>query len=130
MSQLQEKKIRRADLPMKLVMPLSTGILVFGFTGYLTLPHGTPVFYLLTHFGALGLLGFIGGGLGICARKKGRNYWTAFLVGSLLPIAAGILAVAFPSSQLSCHESIGLASAILIFIIYLPVKGKPRPPAF
>jgi uncharacterized membrane protein len=110
----------------KRVLLISLGILIVGCIGYFILSRGTLMFYLLAHLGALGLLGLVGGALGILARKKHRGYWAAFLLGSFLPIALGIMAVVYSGGQFTCGGSVSIAAAILIFVVYLLAKKKIR----
>jgi len=112
------------------VFLLSLVILIIGCIGYFSLPRG-PIFYIFAHLGALGLLGLIGSAVGVMARKKGRSYWTAFFLGSLLPIAAGIVAVVLfelRTGHLYCGGAVSLMLAILVAIFYVLIKKRVAQP--
>jgi len=74
----------------KWMLLVSLCLLIIGCIGYSSLSRGLITFYVFAHLGALGLLGLFGIAAGALARKKFRNYWTAFLLGSLFPIILGI----------------------------------------
>jgi len=112
----------------KWMLLVSLGILIIGCIGYFSSPRGLPVFYVFAHLGALGLMGLFGIAAGVLARKKRRGYWTAFSLGSLLPIISGIAAVLVfwlgEEGNLYCGGSVSLAVAILVAVFYLLAKEK------
>ena len=111
----------------KRVLLISLGALIVGCIGYFSSPRGLPIFYVFAHLGALGLLGLIGGAVGILARKKGRDYLTALALGSLLPIAAGLVAVAMVGRPIPCGGLVSLAVAFLVAVAYISAKKKTLP---
>jgi hypothetical protein len=111
----------------KQVLLVSLGVLIVGCIGYFVLPRGPLIFYVFAHVGALGLLGLIGGAVGILARKKGRGYLTALLLGSLLPIVSGLVAVAMIRGEKPCGGSVSLAVAALVVLAHLFTKKKTLP---
>ena len=115
----------------KWMLLVSLGLLIIGCIGYFSSPRGLLIFYVFAHLGALGLLGLFGSAAGVLARKKLRGYWTAFLLGSLLPIILGIVAVlAFwlgEEGHLYCGGSVSLAVATLVAVFYLLAKKKTLP---
>lgn len=132
MKDSQEINARKAGSRAKWALLSSLIILIIGCIGYFSLPRGLLIFYIFAHLGALGLLGLIGGAAGILARKKGRSYSTAFILGSLLPIAAGIVAVVIvviSGGQISCGGSVSLAVAFLIVVLYMLINKKRLPEA-
>ena len=110
---------------------VSLSLLIVGCIGYFSSPRGLLVFYVFAHLGALGLMGLFGGAAGVLAKKKRRGYWTAFSLGSLLPIISGIAAVfAFwlgKEGHLYCGGSVSLAVATLVAVFYLLAKKKTLP---
>lgn len=128
MKYVQEKEGRHT----KWALLLSLFALIIGCIGYFSIPRGHPIFYISAHMGALGLLGVIGWSSGLLAKKKGRNFSTAFFLGSLLPIAAGIIAVAIfliIQGRLYCGGSVSLAAALLVVLVYALISRKTLPRA-
>jgi hypothetical protein len=114
----------RAVSREKWILLVSLSVLIAGCVGYFSLPRGLLIFYLFAHLGALGLLGLIGGAVGILARRKRRGYWTAFSLGSLLPIASGAIAVTMTGDQVSCGGSVSLMVSALVVVFYLLAKKR------
>lgn len=110
---------------------VSLGLLIVGGIGYFSSFRGLPVFYVFTHLGALGLLGLFGYAVGVLARKKRRGFWTAFSLGSLLPIISGIAGVLVfwlgEEGHLYCGGSVSLVIATLVAVFYLLAKKKTLP---
>ncbi len=114
----------------KTCLLLSVAFVVVGTIGYFSLNRDAWVFYALAHLGALGVMGLFGSAAGFLAGKKSRSYWTAFLLGSLLPIVAGITAVfAFwipEGGHLYCGGVVCLAVGIVVVVTYsLVMKKQP-----
>jgi hypothetical protein len=104
--------------------------LTLGCIGYFLSPRGILIFYVFAHIGALGLLGLIGSAVGVIAKKKGRGYLTALALGSLLPLASGVIAVAAVAmvrDQVYCGGSVSLAVAVLVTLVYLFAGKKTLP---
>ena len=124
-----KETVRRTDgSPTRWVLVSSLVIFIVGCIGYFSLPRG-PIFYIFAHLGALGLLGLIGCAIGILARKKGYSYWTAFLLGCLLPVVAGLIAVVLfvqIQGHLYCGGAVSLALAILVAIFYALLKKRVK----
>ena len=101
---------------------LSVVLLMVGLYGYLSLQRDAWAYYGFVHLGALGLMGLVGGAAGGLARKKSRDYWTAFALGSLIPIIAGAVAVGMylvgEGGQLYCGGSVSLMTAVLVLVYY------------
>lgn len=127
MKNSQEIDGRKAGSRARWALLSSLIILIIGCIGYFSLPRGLLTFYIFAHLGALGLLGLIGGATGILARKKGRSFSTAFILGSLLPIAAGIIAVVIvviSAGQITCGGSVSFAVAVLVVVLYTLISKK------
>ena len=99
-------------------------ILVAGFGGYLLVSRGTLTSYLLAHLGALGVLGLFGLIAGLIAKKKGRHFYSAFLLTSMLPVFSGVGVVLIAGDSVTCGGSISLATAVLILIAIVLFKKK------
>jgi hypothetical protein len=112
----------------KRIFVISLVAFIIGTLGYFLLSRDFWVFYLVAHIGALGVMGLFGCLVGYLANKKQRGYWTAFLLGSLLPIILGLIAViVFYVKQdgvLYCGGSVSLLVALLVVLSYLVVKKK------
>lgn len=123
-----EIDIRKTAPWVKRALLSSLIILIVGCIGYFSLPRGAVIFYISAHLGALGLLGLIGSAAGALARRKGRSYSTAFFLGSLLPIAAGLVAVALFAAlvggRISCGGSVSLAVAVIVVASYSFMSRK------
>jgi hypothetical protein len=133
MKDSKEINVRNVALRAKWILPSSLVILIIGCIGYFGLPRGTLIFYIFAHLGALGLLGLIGGAAGILARRKGRSYSTAFFLGSVLPVAAGLVAVVLfavlVGGRISCGGSVSLATALIVVASYSLMSRKVLPEA-
>ena len=103
-------------------LPLSLGVLSVGVAGYLSLPRGSWGFYFFAHLGALGVVALFGCAAGFLARRRRRAFWTAFGVASLVPIAAGAIAVLVfwvKRGHLYCGGAVTLPVALLILMVYV-----------
>ena len=100
---------------------LFLGLLIIGVIGYFTL-RNLAISDVFAHIGGLGIIGLLGGLAGIIAKKKGYDYWKAFIFGLFLPILVGVIAVFL--TTFSCGGSPSLAAALLIIIIYSLIKRK------
>ncbi len=127
----EEKGDREAVSLEKRILLLSLGFLIVGSVGYFSLHREVWIFYVFAHLGALGVMGLFGSVAGILARKKHRGYWTAFSLGSVLPIISGIVAVFIfllgEESRLYCGGSVSLVVAVLMIVFYLLPKKKTTP---
>ena len=85
-----------------------------GLAGYLLVPRGSLVSYVLAHAGALGLLGLFGWVAGSIALKKRRGFYVAFFLSSAVPISLGVVAVVIAANSVTCGGSISLAVAVLM----------------
>lgn len=84
------------------------------------------------HLGARGIVGLLACLAAYIARKKGRDPRKAFALGSLLPIALGVITVIlvyFGTNVVYCGGGVVLASALLVIIGYACVWIR-RTPAF
>ena len=98
------------------ILLIFLGLLIIGAIGYFTSgdPFMDPIF---AHAGGLGILGLLGGLAGNIAKKKGYSFWKAFLLGSVLPIILGVIAV-LSIEPMSCGGTPSITAALLIVIIY------------
>ncbi len=99
----------------------SLGLLGVGAAGYLSLPRGFWGFYVLSHLGALGVIGLFGCAAGFLALRRKRAFWTAFGLTSLAPIAAGAIAVlAFwvKRGHLYCGGAVTLPVGLLLVVAH------------
>ena len=115
----------------KRILLVSLGFLIVGSIGYFSLSRELWTFYLCAHLSALGVMGLCGAAAGVLARKKRRSFWTAFSLGSLLPIISGIVAVLIfwlgEEGNLYCGGSVSLLIAVLVIVFYLLAKKKTPP---
>jgi peptidoglycan/LPS O-acetylase OafA/YrhL len=115
----------------KRVFLISLVLVIIGTVGFFTL-RGHWAFYPLAHAGALGVLGLLGALAGLIAEKKGYDFRKAFLVGLLVPVALGVIAVfavkiiGGEGTPFYCGGSVCLAAAIILIIIYSLVKARPH----
>ena len=77
--------------------------------------------YVFAHLGGLSIIGLFGCFAGAISKKKGYDYWKAFLIVFFLPMIIGTIAV-FLFRPIPCGGSVSLAVAILLVIIYSLVK--------
>lgn len=116
----------------KKISLISLGGLVIGSIGYFVLSRDLWVFYFFAHLGALGVMGLFGSLAGTLADRKSRSFWTAFVLGAVFPIVAGIVAVLVflwgVSGQLYCGGSVSLVAAVLVTLFYLLVSKKTLRP--
>ena len=104
------------------ILLLFLGLLIIGVIGYFALSSaGTDSIF--SHVGGLGIIGLLGGVTGIIAKKRGYDYLKAFLLGFVLPIVLGIIAVLLVE-PMSCGGSISLGAALLIVIISSLTKRR------
>lgn len=122
-----KNKVGKASPPTRPVLLISLVLLVVGVAGYFLMSRGPLIFYIFAHLGALGLFGLIGGGLGILAIKKGRDYWTAFMLGCLLPIVAGLVAVVSIGDPWYCGGVVCLGVAALAALSYAFISKRVLP---
>ena len=101
---------------------LFLGLLIIGVIGYLAF-RNLWTGSIFAHVGGLGIIGLIGGFVGIIAKKKGYDYWRAFILGFILPIILGVIAVLLVE-PMSCGGSPSIAAALLIVIIYSFIKRR------
>jgi hypothetical protein len=102
------------------------GLLIVGAIGYLAL-RGPLIGSIFAHVGGSGVIGLLAGLAGTIAKKKGFSYWKALLLGFILPVVLGVIAVLLVQSM-SCGGSVSLVVALLIVIIYSVIR--PRDPNF
>jgi len=104
------------------ILLLFLGLFIIGVIGYFAL-RNLWIGSIFAHVGGLGIIGLLGGLAGIIAKKKGYSYWKAFLLGLILPIFLGVMAVLLVEPS-SCGGSPSLAAALLIVIIYSLIKRR------
>jgi hypothetical protein len=97
------------------ILLLFLGLLIIGVIGYFAL-RDLGIDSISSHVGGVGIIGLLGGLTGIIAKKKGYDYWKAFLLGFVLPIVLGVIAVLLVQ-PMSCGGSVSLGVALLIVII-------------
>ena len=101
---------------------LFLALLIIGVMGYLALSNlwtGS----IFAHVGGLGIIGLLGGFAGMIAKKKGYDFWKAFLLAFILPIFLGVIAVSLVE-PMSCGGSPSIAAVLLIIIIYSFTKRR------
>jgi hypothetical protein len=112
----------------KKVFIISLIAFIISILSYFLLSRDFWMFYLFAHIGAMGVMGLFGCLVGYLANKKQRDYWTAFLLGSILPIVLGLLAVLYfyikQDGVLYCGGSVSLLVALLVVLSYLIVRKK------
>ena len=106
----------------RMIFLLSLGFLIIGIIGYFALDN-LLIGSIFAHVGGLGIIGLLGGFAGIIAKKKGYDYWQAFLLGFILPIFLGVISVLLVE-PMSCGGSPSIAAALLIVIIYSFTKRR------
>lgn len=96
------------------------GLLLVGVVGVLA--YDTRwVEAVANHLWGLGTLGLLGCLAARIAKKKGRDYRRAFLLGSLLPIVLGTLAalgVYLATRFVYCGGGVALLSAVVVILGY------------
>ena len=119
---IQNKKPGNGITLESRILLLFLGLLIIGVIGYFTL-HNIGIHTVFAHIGGLGIIGLLGGLTGIIAMKKGYGYWKAFLLGLILPVLVGVIAVLL-TQTFSCGGSPSLGVALLIVIIYSLIKRR------
>ena len=117
---IQNKESSNGIMIESRILLLFLGLLIIGVIGYLAL-RNIWIGSIFAHVGGLGIIGLLGGLTGIIAKKKGYGYRKAFLLGLIIPIFSGIIAV-LPDEAFSCGGSPSLGVALLIVIIYSLIK--------
>lgn len=116
------------DAKERMIFIFSSVFFIVGTIGYFLINRDYWLFYLFAHLGAFGIMGIFGCLAGFLAKKKKRGYWTAFMLGSLLPIVLGILAVLFfyvkQDGKLYCGGAVSLLIAILVIMSYSLIRTK------
>ena len=116
------------DYKEKRIFVISLVAFIISILSYFLISRDFWMFYLFAHLGAFGVMGLFGCLAGNLANKKQRGYWTAFLLGSLLPIILGLIAVIIfyvkQDGVLYCGGSVSLLVALLVVLSYLIVKKK------
>jgi len=109
------------------MMPLLfLGLLIIGVIGYFAL-RNLGIDFIFAHVGGFGIIGLFGCLAGIISKKKGYDYWQAFLLGLFLPLILGFIAVLLifpPDPELACGGSVSLGASILIVIFYSFAKHR------
>jgi len=128
MVNFKETEFKKSMSGEKSALVFSLVTLVLGIIGYFLINRDYWIFYLFAHLGAFGVMGLFGCLVGFLAKRKNRRYWTAFVLGSLLPIFLGLLAVLLfyvkQDGNLYCGGAVSLLVAILVAISYLLLKKK------
>ena len=126
MQKLKDSTHRGPASSTRTLLLLSLACLIIGTAGYFALPRDVWAFYLSAHLGALGVLGLFGVAAGALAKRRGRPFWPAFYLGSVLPAAAGLVAVfAYflrADGHLYCGGSVCLLVAIVVVLAYSLVR--------
>ena len=112
------------EWPVKNILLIILIALAIGIGGYLLVSRGTLTSYFLAHLGALGILGLFGWVTGLIAVKKGRHFYSAFLLTSMLSILSGVSVVLIVGDSVTCGGSISLATAVIILAIISFFKKK------
>jgi hypothetical protein len=122
-----QKKEAGIGITIEKMMPLLfLGLLIIGVIGYFAL-RNLSIDFIFAHVGGFGIIGLFGCLAGIISKKKGYDYWQAFLLGLVLPVILGFIAVLVifpPDPELACGGSVSLGAAILIVIFYTFAKYK------
>jgi hypothetical protein len=112
---------------MEITVPLlSLGMLMVGTIGSLTFENRWAD-AVSNHLGGLGVVGLLASLAGYIAKKKGRDYRTAFVLGSLLPITLGALAVFLVfllADFVYCGGGVILLSAMMVIIGYSCLRKR------
>ena len=100
-------------------------LLIFGLAGYFAL-HNFRVRYVFAHIGGLAIIGLLGYWAGRIAKKKGYNFWKAFLYGFVFPVILGIFSVFLVQilGGRGCGGSVSIVAALLVVIGCFFVKRK------
>ncbi|NIS15719.1 MAG: hypothetical protein GWO41_05510 [candidate division Zixibacteria bacterium] len=114
------------EWPVKSMLLFLLIILTAGFGGYLLMSRETLTSYVLAHLGALGALGLFGWVAGFIAMKKGRHFYSVFLLTSMLSILSGVFVVLIVGDSVTCGGSISLATAVIILAVIAFLKKKKQ----
>lgn len=105
-------KKKKPVISVMSLLTLSTTAFLIGFGSYLLIPRGSPASYIPAHLGALGAIGLLGWIAGFIAVKKGRHFYSVFLLTCILSILSGLSVVLIAGDSVSCGGSISLATAV------------------
>ena len=109
----------------------SLGLIIVGFVGGYALREGWPSF-VLYHIGGLGSAGLLACASAAIARKKGYDYWRAWLPACFLPIFSGLIAAylvppgVHGSRPAACGGSVSLALGLIFIAVWAVVRRKRR----
>ncbi len=109
----------------------SLALLLLGFGCGYALGY-TALGYILLHIGGLGALGIMAAGAGFLARRKGYDYWRAFLLSLASSILIGTAGayLAPPSvgesRPAACGGSLSLVVALLLLAIWAIWKRRGK----
>jgi hypothetical protein len=104
------------------VLLLFLGLLVIGVIGCFAL-RSLWMGSIFAHVGGVGIIGILSSLTGIIAKKKGYSYWKVFLIGLILPVCLGVIAVLL-IEPISCGGSPSMGVALLLVIICSLIKRR------
>ncbi|MEW6411908.1 MAG: hypothetical protein AB1483_05475 [Candidatus Zixiibacteriota bacterium] len=122
---------RRTERRILLICVMLFAVGAVGWVGF----RGQMAGYIFAHVGAVGVVGLLGVAMGFIAKKKGRDFITAFLLGWLVPIVLGVAAVfavclvGGPGTPIYCGGSVSLAVSVLMIVVYSLLRRKTGQPA-
>jgi hypothetical protein len=109
----------------------SLGLIIVGFGGGLALRDGWLSF-VLYHIGGLGAAGLLACAAAAIARRKGYDYWRAWLLACLLPVLLGLIAAYLVppgdngSRPAACGGSVTLALGLIFIAVWAVVRPERR----
>lgn len=109
----------------------SVVLLIVGVAGFFIL-NSFWIHYIFAHVGALGIVGLLAVAAGAIAKSRGRDFRNAFLIGTIYPVALGVIAVLLfrylgDRGVFYCGGVVSLAVSVLIIIGYLFARRKTAP---
>ena len=104
-------------------------LLVIGFAGYVSFAD-LWIRYVFAHIGGLGIIGLMASGAAAIARRKGRDYGSAFFVGLVTPIMLGTssVGVVHTLGGHGCGGIVSLFAALVVTGFYSLAKNSEVKP--
>ena len=107
----------------------SLGLMIVGFASGFALREGRLSF-MLYHIGGLGAAGFLACASAAIARRKGYDYWRAWLLAFFLPLIVGLVAAYLvppennESRPAACGGSVSLALGLIFIAVWALMRRR------
>lgn len=119
-----EEPSHKVTVQIRLLL-ISVVLIILGIVGYFIF-RNFWISYIFTHLGGLGIMVLFGCWAGYVAKQKGYGFWTAYLLGFLLPIILGTLTTLLVhlTGGGGCGGIVSIAVALIVIIGYYLFRRK------